>query len=582
MLEQLVVRNFAIIDDLTVAFGSGLNALTGETGAGKSILIDALGAVLGDRTSSDAVRTGAQRATIDAEFSVEGDALHIIAPLLEEQGIELHDGQLVLTREIQSSGRSSARINGRPVTASLLSAVGNALVDIHGQSEHLSLLQKRHQRGILDAFGVDPGLTLEMARLVGEWRATQAALKRLSSSARETAQRVDLLAFQLEEIDFAELRSGEDSALEQEFARLSQVDKLVSEISMALDSLDPEESSEPGRNLGALGALRLADRAVADASGIDRSLEPLGSRLRDVLYLLDDIALELRRYQSDLEANPARLEAVSDRIARIRDLKRKYGADIDEILQYRSAIAAELESLKGAEFDVEALAARETALVDAISQAGVRLTAARERAAEKLTAAAQQTIRDLRLGRASFQVAVRQKGGSDGEGPDGDIRDSFDESGFDDVEFLFAPNEGEAPRPLARIASGGEMARVMLALKAVLAEADAIPTYVFDEVDVGVGGRSGSVVGEKLKGLARRRQILVISHLPQVAGYADRHFRIRKEVHAGRTISTVDELDESGRIEELAAMLDGEPVTDASRANAIEMLSRMAAEPASR
>jgi DNA repair protein RecN (Recombination protein N) len=571
MLERLVIRNFAIIDDLTMELGPGLTAVTGETGAGKSILIDALGAVLGERVTSDLVRTGADRATIDAEFYVDQGST-FVEPFLSEAGVELDDHQLLLTREIQSSGRSNARINGRPVTASLLRRVGDALVDIHGQSDHLSLLRKDRQREIVDAFGVDSELLGNMRRSVSEWREVRRTLAAIVAQSRETAQRIDLLQYQLNEIDDAAIAPGEDDQLDQEFARLSQVDRLGSEIAAALNHLDPEVPAAAQEAEGAVAALRISARLLAGAAAIDSSLQHVSSRLDELQILLDDAVLDVKRYASELEADPARLEDVADRIARLKDLKRKYGATLDEVLAYRESAAAELMRLSGAEFDEAALRDREQALMAEVVEIGSTLTEMRRRSARNLAQAAQSAIADLQLGNATFSIDVSPRDGGDGD------LGRFDETGFDTIEFQFAPNAGESPRPLARIASGGEMARVMLALKAVMAAADSIPTLVFDEVDVGVGGRSGSTVGEKLRGLARDRQVLVISHLPQVAGQADRHLRIRKEEDGGRTFSILDELGEGERIEELAAMLDGEPVTEASRAKAIEMLHRIRAD----
>jgi DNA repair protein RecN (Recombination protein N) len=572
MLERLVIHNFAIIDDLSVELGSGLTAVTGETGAGKSILIDALGAVLGERVTSELVRTGASKATIDAEFHISIDSAGI-AQMLADAGIDIPDGQLLLTREIQASGRSSARINSRPVTVSLLRQVGDSLVDIHGQSEHLSLLRKDRQREIVDAFGVDPETVAHMRRAVSEWRAARRALEGIVAQSRETAQRIDLLRYQIAEIDEAAISRDEDAQLDQEFARLSQVDRLGSEIAAALQHLDPASSDSAQEFEGAVSAIRSAAKLVGYASAIDTGLQALSSKLNEITYLLDDSVLDLKRYAAELEADPARLEEVADRIALIKEIKRKYGTTIDEVVAYRESAEAELTRLTGSEFDEVMLRDRERERYAEVIDVGSKLTNMRTHAAGKLTMAARAAIRDLQLGGASFAVDVRPRRGEPGEAPGEEPR--FDETGFDVVEFQFAPNAGETPRPLARIASGGEMARVMLALKAVVASADDIPTLVFDEVDVGVGGRSGSTVGQKLRELSRDRQVLVISHLPQVAGFADRHLRISKQVSGGRTFSVVDELDEAERIQELAAMLDGEPVTEASRTKAIEMLRRI-------
>jgi DNA repair protein RecN (Recombination protein N) len=571
MLAQLVIRNFAIIDDLTVRFDSGLTAITGETGAGKSILIDALGIVLGGRAASDLVRTGTARATIDAEFDLASHESVGVTEVLSEAGIDMSDSVLVLTREIHATGRSVARINGRPVSAGGLGAVGDLLVDIHGQSEHLSLLRKSHQRSILDAYGVDSRLLDEMRDAVRAWRATRQALERVTSRSREIAQRVDLLRYQVEEIDQSALSPGEDTELERELARLSQVDKLGSTISAVLEVLMGGSAEVAQGDAGAESALRNAARLLADATAIDDALQPQSSGLDEIIFTLDDLNLDLRRYAAELEADPARLDIVSDRLAAIKDLRRKYGATIEDILAYREEAARELGNLTGEAFDEDTLRAREQDCWVMVERAGESLSSSRRRAASALTQAARSSMEELNLGGASFFVNVADE---EPQNEASSRRRRVDEWGFDSIEFLFAPNPGETPRPLARIASGGEMARVMLALKAILADSETVPTLVFDEVDSGVGGRSGGAVGEKLRDLSRGRQVLVISHLPQVAAFADRHLRIRKEVVEGRTRSTVEELDAPARLEELAAMLDGEPVTEASRAKARELLDR--------
>ncbi len=570
MLHQLVIRNFAIIDDLTVVFGPGLNVLTGQTGAGKSILIDALGMVLGGRADADAVRTGALRATIDAEFHLDETTSARIGALIEEHGIESGE-TLLLTREIQSGGRSGARINGRPVTVGLLGQVGEILVDIHGQSDHLSLLKPRRQRDILDAFGIDHDLLADTERVIRDWKSILTALHERYRNARETAQRIDLLTYQIEEIDKAQLIDGEDRTLEQEYGRLSQIDRLSADVTHALRLLDGDER-EVSDGSGALQLMRMAERPLASVCTIDGSAEGIVAQLRDALFALDDVVLALHRYLEILEPDPGRLEFVADRLARIRDLQRKYGATIADVLAFRSQAGSELDELTGEGFDVERLQERAATGEREVRERIGKLSEARKRAAARLTADVQQVIRDLQLGSASFSVAVTPRFAFDGP-----LTSSLvDEAGADDIEFFFAPNEGEQPKALARIASGGEMARVMLALKTTLASADTIPTYVFDEVDVGVGGRSGFTVGEKLADLARDRQVLAITHLPQVAGFADQHFRIRKIVEAGRTRSEIEQIEGAERIDELAAMFDGEPPSDASRANAVDMLNRIA------
>ncbi len=575
MLVRLVIRNFAIIDDLTIEFGPGFNAITGETGAGKSILIDALGGVLGDRTSSDSVRTDSTRSTIDAEFSFEVTPPEL-AGALAEVGIEDADGVLLLTREIQSNGRSTARVNGRPVTAGVLARIGASLVDIHGQSEHMSLLSRTRQRETLDAFGVDAGLLRRMQTAAKEWLAARQVVYELLSNERAIAQRIDLLQYQLGDISAADPQQDEDRDLAAEFGRLSQVDRLLTQVAAAQQLIDAEIDTSGAA--GALVQLRSALKHFEDSKAIDASLETTVSSLNDVVFNLEDILLDVRRYLDELEANPARLEWVSDRLARLNDLKRKYGETLGDVIGYADSANQELQRLTGQEFDLETAKSRERELFDQALKAAIVLSKARQAAARRLQQEANDVMRDLQLGTASLTIEVTQNQEvqrSNGEGQEPiPVEMRFDESGADTVEFLFAPNMGETPRPLARIASGGEMARIMLALKAVIASTDATPTLVFDEVDVGVGGRSGRMVGEKLRQLANESQVIVISHLPQVAAFADKHHSIRKIERDGRTFSTVVQLDEQDRLDELAAMIDGDPVSDRSLAKAAEMYGR--------
>lgn len=561
MLLDLEIRDFAIIDDLRIQFGAGLNALTGETGAGKSIIIDALGAVLGERTSADLVRTGARTAFVDARFALDGlAAAPAIGALLDEHGIDTSDGELIMSREIQAGGRSTARINGRTVTVALMSALGQHLVDIHGQSDHLSLLRPAAQLAILDRFGHLDGDRNSVAELVREWRRLRARLDAVDSGMRERAQRIDLLRFQIEEISATELRTGEDAELEVERTRLANAERLAMLVATAAASVGGNDVTESS----ASDTLRAATRPLGDAAAIDVSLNALSERLEDVALQAEEIALELRDYLDGLDVDPSRLEVVQERLDTIKQLKRKYGGTIEEILVYAEEAGRELEELGGSEHDESALRARAGELESQVRNAAAALSRERLAAATRLAGEASRAARDLNLGSMMFDIVVRAKTGAA----------PFDETGADQVEFMFAPNAGEVSKSLARVASGGETARMMLALKSVLADSDRTPTLVFDEVDVGIGGRSGQMVGHKLQQLAAAHQVIVITHLPQIAAVAEHHFKIRKETTTGRTISRVDLLEASDRIDELAAMIDGEPPSAASRKAALEMLER--------
>lgn len=564
MLLDLDIRDFAIIDDLQIQFGAGLNALTGETGAGKSIIIDALGAVLGERVSADMVRSAARTAYVDARFQLDERALSpLVMTLLEEHGLEPADGQLILSREIQAGGRSNARINGRVVTAALLSAMGQHLVDIHGQSDHLSLLRPAAQLAILDRSAHLENERGDVAALVRDWRMATTRLDAIDSGARDRAQRIDLLRFQIDEISSASLRPEEDVALEVERNRLVNSERLAQLVAASAERIGSDEvTGSP-----AADSLRIAMRSLGEAAVLDSSLTPLSERLLEAAVLVDELALDLRDYLETIEANPDRLEVVQERLDAIKLFKRKYGASIEEILAYCDEAQTELEALGGTEHDETALRARVEELRKRVVTATTTLSQARQSAAKRLSSDASLAAADLNLGSMMFDIAVRPKSGAA----------PFDETGADQVEFMFAPNVGEVSKSLARVASGGETARMMLALKSVLADSDNTPTLVFDEVDVGIGGRSGQMVGTKLKQLAAGHQVIVITHLPQIASVAEHHFRIRKESIGGRAVSMVERLEDADRIDEIAAMIDGEPPSATSRKAALEMLERAGA-----
>jgi DNA repair protein RecN (Recombination protein N) len=580
MLLELAITDFAIIDELRIPFEPGLNVLTGETGAGKSIIIDALGAVLGERVGADVVRTGSKAARIEATFDVSSAMERPdLAGVMDDLGVEPEEGVLIFRREIAAGGRSTARINGRAATAGMLARLGGLLVDIHGQSDHLSLLRASEHLDVLDRFA---GLVPERAAFAGlvrEWREVRDRIEAITTGARERAQRIDLLDYQISEIEFAALRPGEDEELAAERDVLANAERLMQDAASAYALISGEEAVETGPSAAALPVLRKASAQLAEIASIDQGMRPLAERTEELVYLLEDVAAEARTYRDGIEADPARLEAVEERLDLIKRLKRKYGATVEEIIAFGEQARRELQSLTGDEGDLESLHREEEALLERIGAAATKLSRARSDAAGCLSRATEAAIAELNMGRSRFDVSITRVPSVHGVRVEPDHGSTatvaFDETGVDRVEFLLAPNAGEALKPLARVASGGEMARLMLALKSILSSADATPTLVFDEVDVGVGGRSGQVVGEKLWGLSSDHQVLVITHLPQIAAFASAHFRIAKGERAGRTVSQVRQISDEDRIDELAAMLDGEPVTEASRANARQMLQRV-------
>jgi DNA repair protein RecN (Recombination protein N) len=583
MLVELSIQNIAIIDWLRIAFEPGMNALTGDTGAGKSIIIDALGAVIGGRTSPDMLRSGEERARVEAVFDLSDRAEDTaLSALLDEAGIEHDDATLILSRDLQANGRSVARINGQTVTVNLLGRIGERLVDIHGQSAHLSLLRPATHLDFLDAYAGVLDRRAEIAGLVAQVRRIRAQRAELERDDRELARRTDLLRFQVDEIEGANLAADEEEALRVERQRLGNAASLQIIADTVYRTL---REGAPPRGTSVVEGSRDVARNLGELARLDPALAEAESEVDEMVYLLEDVAATVRTYRDTVEDNPARLAEVEERLVLIRDLERKYGGTVEEVLRFGEEAARELAMIEGSEERLLQLREEETRLLRQIGERAGKLSQLRHKAANRLAKAIEQQIAHLAMGRTRFTVYQSQEEDPEGApvpGEDGASRTlAFDARGVDRVEFLIAPNVGEAPKPLARIASGGETARLMLALKSVLATADTTPTLVFDEVDVGIGGRSGHVVGETLSGLARNHQVLCITHLAQVAAFADGHFRIIKRDVRGRTISDVERLDDDERVDELAAMLDGVPITPAARASAQDLAERAAAEKAS-
>lgn len=575
MLIEIAVTDFAIIASTRMEFGPGMHVLTGETGAGKSILLDALGLVLGDRASADVVRTGARRARIEALFDLSDAPQERIRTLLEEHGVEPDGDQLVMTREIQAGGRSIARINGQIVTVGLLGEIGGMLVDIHGQSDHFAIRRKDEQRRILDRYAGLESLVAEVREQVDAVQSVRSRLASLTTGERERAQRRDLLEYQVQEIDEAALQPGEDEVLVQEQRVLGNAEMIREEVLRTLTLLSGTDVADDGMDVAS--ALRLAEQGIQRVAEIDQAISPLAERVSELAILADDLGRDLRAYLDAVDVDEERLAEVEERLELIRTLKRKYGSSIEEVIAYGNDARRELESLSGDEFDTDALQARLIGLEKRLAELVVTLSTERQRVAERLSAEIEESIASLRMGNGVVRIEVRQVDDPRGLSVtlDGETRSvHFDRTGIDDVEILVAPNRGEVPKPLGRIASGGETARIMLAFKSVLSEHDATPTLVFDEIDVGVGGRTGQVVGERLRDLAERHQVIVITHLPQIAAMAHRHAKISKAEQGDRVVSVVADLHDGEVEHEIAAMLDGEPVTPASIDTAREMIAR--------
>jgi DNA repair protein RecN (Recombination protein N) len=553
MLTDLTIRNIAIIDTLQIAFKSGLTVLTGETGAGKSIIIDAVGLVMGSRASSDLIRSGEEEATVEALFDIS--ALPQVREQLAAAGFDCHD-ELLVKRSISRSGKNRIYLNGSMGTLALLGDITRCLINIYGQHESQTLLRPENQLSLLDAFAGTAALRDRFAELFRQLQSVRERLAHLEEQERESARRIDLLSFQSVEIAAAGLKADEEPLLEDQRQILASAGKLGSVSTEAFELLY-------GGDGAILGQLRRISTSVKDIAAIDHGLGELAQTLESAYLQLEDAAIELRDYSSRIESDPATLQQIDDRLDLIGRLKRKYGSTVEAILAFKEQTDTELEGLHGLEHDRQNLEAEQERLTAEVSSTGADLTSRRTAAAAMLKKALEAEAHQLAMKGAIIEAAL-------------ETLTEPRTTGFERVEFLFSPNPGEPPRPLAKIASGGELSRLMLAFKQVLPEGD-VPTLIFDEVDSGISGATSELVGRKLRNVAGRQQVLCITHLPQVASCAHHHLRIEKQVRAGRTTTSVAHLDAEERTREIARLLAGEKITDSALAHAAEMLRSAAA-----
>ena len=566
MLTELRIENFAIIHRLELEFGPGLITLTGETGAGKSIILDALEALLGGRADTTAIRAGSERASVEGSFRIPEAVRPSIMAILEREELLDDPNYLVLERDVRREGRNAARINGRSASLGLLRELGAYLVDIHGQSEHLSLLNVHTHLALLDRYAADEPQLDAYAEAYRKFQAVRKELEALRQAEQDAARRTDLLNYQVQEIDTAHLRPGEDEDLRQERNRLANAEslaRLAQESLLALDEGTPEAPSVSdllGQVTQNLAALVRIDPSSADVS----------EQAELAFDSLAEIARDLRDYLERIEFNPHRLEQIEERLDLLQNLKRKYGGSLEAVLGFAESARQQLDTIAHAGERIEELQAQEARWLDLLSHQAEDLSQRRRAAAESLARAIEAELDDLKMSGARFSVDFQTRPDNDGL-LIGGRRLAFDATGIDRVEFLIAPNPGEGLKPLARTASGGETSRLMLALKNVLARADYVPTLIFDEVDQGIGGRVGMVVGQKLWRLAREHQVFVVTHLPQLAAFGDQHLRVVKQVKDGRTSTLVEPLQGQSRREELAQMLGG--LTEGTLRSADEILA---------
>jgi DNA repair protein RecN (Recombination protein N) len=569
MLIELRIQDFAIIEALELKLAPGFVVFTGETGAGKSIMIDAVEMLLGGRADSSMIRGGVEIAIVEGVFDLQSDDQLALKAILQREDLNEQEAVLVLTREIRREGRNICRVNGRAVNLAIMREIGELLVDVHGQSEHLSLLRVPEHLQLLDRYA---RVEAQRQAYQGSYRALNQVLDELKSLKRienDAVRRADLLAFQINEIESAALKPGEEATLYEERNRLANAEQLSTLAETALAALDSElDESRP-----ASASLGDAAEALDSLAGIDPTLSALHTETQSLLEQAADIARRLRLYREEIEFNPDRLEQVEERVGLIRSLERKYGPGIERLLAHAEAARRELDSISHAEERLTQLAQARQALLGKLGEQGAALSQARRAAGQDLALAIEAELQDLHMAGAKFGVQISWKDQADGVPVDG-RQVAYGPYGLDQVEFMIAPNPGEGLKPLARIASGGETSRLMLGLKGVLARADQTPTLIFDEIDQGIGGRVGAIVGRKLWGLTAGHQVLCITHLPPLAAYGDQHFRIEKEVRRGRTLTVASELNADARRQELAKMLGSD--SRASLESADELLQQAA------
>jgi DNA repair protein RecN (Recombination protein N) len=555
MLTELRIKNFAIIESLTLPLARGFNVLSGETGAGKSIIVGALGLLLGERASTDLIRTGSDRASVEGVFDVTGR--DDLARLLDERGIEVDEERVVLKRDVAAGGRARAWVNGTTVTAGVLAEVGRLLVNLHGQHEAQSLLDADSQRRILDAFGAATAQAETVRAAATELSAVREEIRTLARRRDEAERRADYLRHVVKEIDDARLKDpGEDEKLEEEARRLEHAEELRTLAEGGAQALDGGEEA-------VLQQLAAVHRALHALERIDPSLARLGELYDTAFYALEELSRELVEYERTVDLDPARLAEVQRRRDLLFRLCKKYGPALADVIAQGQQARAELDLVDSASIDLKTLEAREESARERLLAESATLTAMRQAAADRLSREVEAVFPDLGMADGRFRVALL-------------ARDEPGATGAEDIEFRVALNLGHDARPLARVASGGELSRVMLALKTILARLDRVPTLVFDEVDAGIGGRVGLLVGETMRRVAAHHQVFAISHLPQLAARAHHHILVAKGAREGVTTADCRVLVGDARVQEVARMLGGDPESEVSRAHARELLETAA------
>lgn len=564
MLIQLDIHNIALIEKVNMELGKGLNILTGETGAGKSIIIDSINAILGERISKDLIRTGREKALVEAVFQV--DNLRF-ADIYEEMGLQPEeDGTLIISREITQSGKNTCRINGKMATVSMLKSFGERIIDIHGQYDNQSLLRIENHLELLDSFGGETVQKLKHQYIIqlGEYKEIKTRLKNLSGDHGERERKIDLLGFQIDEIKKAKLKKNEEIELSNQRVLLANSEKIVNSLSTAYELLFSGNNTKNS-------ASDITNEALSEINSLarlDQRFESIYKRLQDISYQLDDITEDIRNERDNTEYNPDLLEEIEERLDLIFKLKRKYGGTIQEVLDYCIKTEAQLEEIVKSEEITEQLREKLNETDKRLYKTSVELNAERIKASKILESKISNELDDLEMKKAKFKVEIQF---DEGREFNGDRK--YMQSGLDRVEFLISPNAGEPLKPLAKIASGGEMSRIMLAIKTILADVDKIPTLIFDEIDIGISGKASLKVGEKLSFISRNHQVICVTHLAQIACMADHHMLIEKVSADDSTETVVSKLAGEEIRDEIARMLGGTATSETSIKYAGEMLN---------
>ncbi|MBN2158025.1 MAG: DNA repair protein RecN [Spirochaetes bacterium] len=562
MLLELKIKNFVIIEDLAISFGRGLNILTGETGAGKSILIDALSGVLGEKMTTDMIRTGFEKATLEADFDISGAPQ--VKLLLDASGIDCDNDTLFLRRELYNSGKGRSFANAVQIPASKLKEISEYLIDIHGQNEHQNIVKVSRHRELLDSFG---GLNGEVVRVRAIHERLHNLKDRLNSfeiDEREKARRIEFNSFAIREIEAAGLKVGEEEELKNESLLLANSEKLFKEINTA--------SRVMGGDGGILQQLKLSEQSLSRISEYDPEIAGILDSIKQALYSLEDASAYLRDYETHIDFSPDRINQVEERLSLLSSLRKKYGDTVQDILGYAEKARKELEAINSGEEEIERLNVEYRHAVKDAKEVALRLSDSRKTVARKLETMVMKELADLGMTGTQFRVSIQREVDPLGEIEADNKRYVLYPHGLDRIEFLLSANVGEDLRQLRKVASGGEMSRIMLAIKNVILSADIVNSLVFDEVDAGIGGKIADIVGRKLKSLAANRQVLVVTHLPQIASMSDNHYSVLKNKTGERIITLVKKLNPKEKIKEIARMLAGETITEISLKHAEEMV----------